>query len=105
MALALNCTDAAGPPPEQRRAVEILHANGVGVSGELIADPDFDRDQLQRLGRLAEELKIEFPLFSTPTPFPGTSLYEERRESLGTPDWELFDRVHCVLPTRLPLRA
>jgi radical SAM superfamily enzyme YgiQ (UPF0313 family) len=105
VALALDCTDAAGPPPEQRRAVEILHANGVGVSGELIADPDFDRDQLQRLGRLAEELKIEFPLFSTPTPFPGTSLYEERRESLGTPDWELFDRVHCVLPTRLPLRA
>lgn len=104
VALALGGIETDGPLPEQRRAVEILHANGVGVAGEFQAYPEFDVDQLRQLGRWSAELKIEFPLFSTPTPFPGTKLFKERRKSLGTPDWELFDRVHCVLPTRLPLR-
>ncbi len=105
VALALNGVETGGPLPEQRRAVEILHAADVAVAGEFQAHPEFDVDDLRRQGEYAWQLKVEFPTFSTPTPFPGTKLYAERQNSLGTPDWELFDRVHCVLPTRLPLRT
>jgi hypothetical protein len=104
VALTLSGAEAGGPTPAQRKAVDILHSNNVAVSGEFTAYQDFDTGDLQRLGDFARELKIEFPVFSTPTPFPGTELFNSSRDVLGTPDWALFDRVHSVLTTQLPLR-
>jgi len=104
VALALSGPEAGGPTVTECKAVHILHANGVAVAGEFTAACDLDVEDLRRLGRFAGELDIEFPLFSAITPFPGTRVFAEHRDSLGTPDWELFDRVHAVLPTRLPLR-
>jgi methyltransferase len=104
VALALSGPGAGGPTETQRKAVDILHSNGVAVAGEFEARPDFDVGDFRRLGGYARELGVEFPVFSVPTPFPGTLLFFAHRDTLGTPDWELFDRVHCVLPIRLPLR-
>ena len=34
---------------------------------------------------------------------PGTDLWDEVKGDVNTEDWELFDIVHSVLPTKLPL--
>ncbi len=104
VALSLSGPEAGGPSETQRKAVDILHSNGVTVAGEFEVRPEFDPEDFRRLGAFARELAIMFPIFATPTPFPGTLLFEKHCDTLGTPDWELFDRVHAVLPTRMPLR-
>jgi hopanoid C-3 methylase len=104
VALSLDGPERNGPSAAQVRAVDVLHANGVSVSGELIISPSFDAEDFRRAGEIARELNIEFPIFSVTTPFPGTPLFEKYRDLIGLPDWEIFDRVHAVLPTRLPLR-
>jgi hypothetical protein len=37
------------------------------------------------------------------TPLPGTDLWESAKGQVTTHDWEMFDIIHAVLPTRLPL--
>jgi hypothetical protein len=41
--------------------------------------------------------------FSILTPLPGTDLWDEARTRITTNKWEMFDIVHTVLPTKLPL--
>ena len=41
--------------------------------------------------------------FSVLTPLPGTDLWETAKAQVNTHDWEMYDIVHAVLPTRLPL--
>jgi hypothetical protein len=38
------------------------------------------------------------------TPLPGTALYDERESELLTQRQEMFDFMHTVLPTTLPLK-
>ena len=37
------------------------------------------------------------------TPLPGTDLWDEVEDQVNTKDWQLFDIVHAVLPTKMPL--
>ena len=41
--------------------------------------------------------------FSILTPLPGTDLWDTARKNLTTTNWEMFDIVHAVLPTKLAL--
>jgi hypothetical protein len=41
--------------------------------------------------------------FSVLTPLPGTDLWDSASKDVTTHDWEMFDIVHAVLPTKLPL--
>ncbi|MGH7337674.1 MAG: hypothetical protein ACREI7_08855, partial [Myxococcota bacterium] len=41
--------------------------------------------------------------FSVLTPLPGTDLWETAKSHVNTHDWEMYDIVHAVLPTKLPL--
>ena len=41
--------------------------------------------------------------FSVLTPLPGTDLWDTAKDSVTTHDWEMYDIVHAVLPTTLPL--
>jgi len=42
-------------------------------------------------------------VFTILSPFPGTNLYDEVRDSLTTTRTDLIDFFHTVMPTRLPL--
>ncbi|HET7434410.1 MAG TPA: hypothetical protein VFN10_06810, partial [Thermoanaerobaculia bacterium] len=41
--------------------------------------------------------------FSILTPLPGTDLWDDAKRNVTTHEWEMYDIVHTVLPTRLPL--
>ncbi|HSP34015.1 MAG TPA: hypothetical protein VLU46_06870, partial [Thermoanaerobaculia bacterium] len=41
--------------------------------------------------------------FSILTPLPGTDLWDAAKQNVTTDKWEMFDIVHTVLPTKLPI--
>jgi len=51
--------------------------------------------------RLAEELDVDFAIFTPLTPFPGTPLYEQalREGWIEVHDWSKYDLAHAIMPT------
>jgi len=85
------------------RAIEILKDLDVGFTCNFIVDPDWDRDDFARLREWIDRHGAYNSGFSILTPLPGTNLWDSVKDRVDTHDWELFDIVHTVLPTRLPL--
>lgn len=84
------------------KALDILRNYGIGVVASFIIDPHFTRQDFKRMASYIKKANIQFPTFSVLTPLPGTELYEKYKEKIITRNWELFDLMHSVLPTRLP---
>lgn len=85
------------------RAIRILKELGVGFTPNFIVDPAWGHEDFARLREWIERTGAFNSGFSILTPLPGTDLWETARERVTTDDWEMFDIVHAVLPTRLPL--
>jgi hopanoid C-3 methylase HpnR len=83
-------------------ALEFARTLGVNVAINIIADPDWDREQF----RVIRDWCLEIPEvvnISVNTPYPGTETWETESRRLISRDYRLFDIQHVVLPTRLPL--
>ncbi len=85
------------------RAISILKELGVGFTPNFIVDPAWNREDFQRLREWIETTGAYNSGFSVLTPLPGTDLWETAQAQTTTRNWEMFDIVHAVLPTRLPL--
>ncbi|MGE0432757.1 MAG: radical SAM protein [Planctomycetota bacterium] len=86
-------------------AVRIAGELGFGLSAGFLVEPDFGREDFERIDRYVRERPSIMLVEYTPlTPFPGTPLYRKERKRLLTDDLALFDLQHFVLPTRLPSR-
>ena len=85
------------------RAIQILKELGVGATCNFIVDPAWDRDDFARLRDWIEEMNTWISGFSILTPLPGTDLWDQAKTRITTDRWEMFDIVHAVLPTKLPL--
>ncbi|MCU1245500.1 MAG: superfamily protein [Acidobacteria bacterium] len=85
------------------RAIEILKDLGVGFTPNFIVDPAWDRDDFTRLREWIEKTGAYNSGFSILTPLPGTDLWDTASQNVTTRNWEMFDIVHAVLPTKLPL--
>ncbi|MBI2914843.1 MAG: cobalamin B12-binding domain-containing protein [Firmicutes bacterium] len=85
-------------------ALKILQKLDVGVIASFIVDPDYDRIDFAKLRDYVRRLKIYTPSFSVLTPLPGTELYTKLKDQLLTSNYELFDLLHTVLPTRLEVQ-
>jgi hopanoid C-3 methylase len=86
-----------------RRAIEILKEMGVGFTPNFIVDPAWDHDDFARLREWIATTGAYNSGFSILTPLPGTDLWETAKQNVTTHDWEMYDIVHTVLPTKLPL--
>jgi radical SAM superfamily enzyme YgiQ (UPF0313 family) len=86
------------------RALSILKELGVGYTPNFIVDPAWDHDDFARLRGWIEETGAYNSGFSVLTPLPGTDLWETAKHQVTTHDWEMYDIVHAVLPTKLPLK-
>ncbi|MBC7292931.1 MAG: radical SAM protein [Thermoleophilia bacterium] len=84
-------------------ALAVLKQVGMNAYGTLIVDPDYDESDFRRLRDYVRHHAIPNAWFTVLTPLPGTSLFEQVQDMLTTRDWELFDLVHAVLPTKLEL--
>ena len=85
------------------RALEILKDLGVGFTCNFIVDPDWDRDDFTRLKEWIAKMGAYNSGFTVLTPLPGTDLWDEASQAVVAEDWEMFDIIHTVLPTKLPL--
>lgn len=85
------------------QAIRLLKEMGVGFTSNFIVDPSWDRDDFTRLRDWIAEHGAYNSGFSVLTPLPGTDLWDEVSSQVTTRDWERFDIVHAVLPTKLPL--
>jgi radical SAM superfamily enzyme YgiQ (UPF0313 family) len=85
------------------RAIQILKDLGVGFTPNFIVDPAWGRDDFARLRDWVEEMGAYNSGFSILTPLPGTDLWDSAKQNVTTHDWEMYDIVHTVLPTQLPL--
>ncbi len=85
------------------RAIEILKELGVGFTCNFIVDPDWDRDEFTQLKEWIARMGTYNSGFTVLTPLPGTDLWDEVAADVVAEDWEMFDIIHTVLPTKLPL--
>lgn len=85
------------------RALGILKDLGVGYTPNFIVDPAWERADFERLKAWIDATGAYNSGFSVLTPLPGTDLWETAKRQVTTRDWEMYDIVHAVLPTRLPL--
>jgi radical SAM superfamily enzyme YgiQ (UPF0313 family) len=85
------------------KAIEILKDLGVGFTPNFIVDPAWDRDDFARLRDWIDAMGAYNSGFSILTPLPGTDLWDDAKGNVTTHDWEMYDIVHAVLPTKLPL--
>jgi radical SAM superfamily enzyme YgiQ (UPF0313 family) len=84
-------------------ALKILRAHGMEVIASFIIDPSFQEKDFRRLRQYILDRKLYSPSLTILTPLPGTELFARVKEKLVTTNYELFDYVHAVLPTKLKL--
>lgn len=89
---------------QQQEAAKILFDLDILLYGSLIVEPDFSRDDFRELAQFVRKLDLRYASFAVLTPFPGTLLYAEREQELLSRRHELYDLLHTLLPTRLPLK-
>jgi radical SAM superfamily enzyme YgiQ (UPF0313 family) len=89
---------------DNEKAVKILHDLGVEVYASFIVRPDFGKDDFASLRDYCRKLGLSFASFAVLTPLPGTDLYEEVESQMITHDYDYFDFIHTLLPTKLPLK-
>jgi len=99
----LDALEKQNTVENNERALQILRNEGIEPIASFIVDTDYDLKDFKTLRSYVRRLKLKSPFFTVLTPLPGTILYEEDKEKLITSDYELFDVLHAVVPTRLPL--
>ena len=86
-----------------KRALGLLKELGVGYTPNFIVDPAWDHEDFARLRAWVSETGAYNSGFSVLTPLPGTDLWETAKQRVNTDNWEMFDIIHAVIPTKLPL--
>jgi radical SAM superfamily enzyme YgiQ (UPF0313 family) len=99
----LDAVNKSNTAANNVRAIEILKDLKVGFTPNFIVDPAWDREDFARLRNWIEETGAYNSGFSVLTPLPGTDLWDEVKHDVTTHDWEMYDIIHTVLPTKLPL--
>ncbi len=83
---------------DARRAVDILHENGVKIIGAFILGALGDNERTMRETiNLAKSLNPSRAQFSLLTPYPGTKLFEKVKEKLLTKNWEMYEGLHPTI--------
>jgi radical SAM superfamily enzyme YgiQ (UPF0313 family) len=82
-------------------AIRILQKLGIANAAHFIIDPGFRRDDFEALFHYVKEADLFQPVFTVLTPYPGTDLYTEKMDEIVIRDFDFYDVVHSVFPTRL----
>jgi radical SAM superfamily enzyme YgiQ (UPF0313 family) len=90
---------------DNARAVEILHDLDIEMYASLIVRPDFGRSDFGALREYCRDLGLSLATFPVLTPLPGTDFYTQVEGEFITHNYDYFDFIHTLLPTRLMLKA
>ncbi|UMZ72595.1 B12-binding domain-containing radical SAM protein [Natranaerofaba carboxydovora] len=99
----LNDLNKRNSIKNNEKALYELRKRGMGVTSSFIVDPSYDEKDFDVMLSYIKEKGVKTPSYSILTPLPGTVLYEEMKDKIVTEDCQLYDLLHVVLPTKLPL--
>jgi hopanoid C-3 methylase len=99
----LDAVNKKNTAANNERALGILKDLGVGFTPNFIVDPAWDRGDFATLRDWIDRTGAYNSGFSVLTPLPGTDLWATAKNNVTTHNWEMFDIIHAVLPTKLPL--
>jgi len=88
---------------QQEEAVRILDRLGIMMYASFMVDPDYNNEDFAALRAYIGKLKLKYATFTVMTPLPGTALHASVKGRLLSSKPELFDMLHALVPTRLPL--
>ncbi len=88
---------------QQAEAARILEGLGIMMYASFMIDPDYSREDFRAMQAYVRRLKLRYATFTVMTPLPGTELHASREAELLSRKPELYDMMHALLPTRLPL--
>jgi radical SAM superfamily enzyme YgiQ (UPF0313 family) len=88
---------------EQAEAAAILKRLGVMLYASFMVDPAYTREDFAGLLAHIRRLKLNCATFTVMTPLPGTELHRQVKERLLSRQPELYDMLHALVPTQLPL--
>ena len=86
------------------RAIRIMKDLNVHIIALFIVRPDYSAEDFDQLFEYVFSNNLFRPAFPVLTPLPGTELYEEKADQFKITDYDFFDFVHSVLPTKLETR-
>ncbi len=86
------------------RSIDILHQNGIDIRANFVITQDYEVQDFENLLRYVDHMKLTLPLYFILTPFPGTVTYEKVKESIFLHDYDYYDLLHTVLPTKMSLK-
>ncbi|MEJ2196511.1 MAG: radical SAM protein [Ignavibacteriaceae bacterium] len=89
---------------DNNKAVKILQELDIDIYASFIVRPEFTKNDFAELRSYIQKLKLDFAAFTVLTPLPGTDLFNEVESKLITRNYDFFDFIHTVLPTKLPLK-
>ncbi len=88
---------------QQIRATRILDDLGIMMYASYMVDPAYTAEDFRGLLAYVRSLKHKYATFTVMTPLPGTQLYAKREHELLSRNPELYDMIHSLLPTTLPM--
>lgn len=83
------------------KALKIVQGHGISVTSAFIINPDYEEKDFERLRNYITSRRISVPQFTVLTPLPGTEFFREIENKILTKNYELYDFLHSVLPTKL----
>jgi len=89
---------------QQAEAVKILDRLGVMMYASYMVDPAYTSEDFSGLLAYVRNMKHKYATFTVMTPLPGTDLYDQRQHELLSHKPELYDMLHTLLPTTLPIQ-
>lgn len=79
------------------KVVSNLHQNGIAIQGYFMFGFDNDTEEsFQLTYDFIMKNRIEFPVFSLVTPFPGTPYFDEMKSRIRHFDWDKYDTYHYM---------
>jgi radical SAM superfamily enzyme YgiQ (UPF0313 family) len=88
---------------QQVEAARILDDLGIMMYASFMVDPAYSREDFSALISFVRRLKLKYATFTVMTPLPGTALHSAREQEILSRKPELYDMLHALLPTTLPL--
>lgn len=88
---------------QQAEAARILEELGVMMYASFMVDPAYGTNDFRLLKEHVRKLGLRYATFSVKTPLPGTELRRNEEQRLLSRKPELYDMLHALVPTRLPL--
>lgn len=86
------------------KAIHILKKLNINIISHFIVRPEYTKEDFKQLLNYVYEYNLFRPAFPVLTPLPGTDLYQETQSTFVITNFDYFDFVHSILPTKLAPR-